>query len=240
MTLRPALLMLPGNMCDRRLWRGIEPYLDGWHVVHPDLDRDDSINAMAERAVGETDGPIIPIGFSMGGIVALMIATLAPTRISAVGLLDTNPASDMAERAAVRVVQQQAVGRGGLKDIVLHELMPNYLASANGSDIKLRALILDMALSLGANVFLRQSEALRTRPDQQTVIAKIKRPIFVACGRDDILCPPEWHERMAGEAADAQLHVIEGAGHMLPLEQPERLGRLLKAWLARLPVANAS
>lgn len=235
MTMRPTLLLLPGNMCDARLWRGIEPYLEGWPVVCPLLDSDDSIAGMAERVLADTGGPVIPVGFSMGGIAALMIAALAPERIAALALLDTNASADLPERAAVRPAQQQAVRDGALESIVLDQLMPNYLAAANAGDAGLRALILEMALDLGTDVFVRQSEALRTRPDQRAIVAKLDKPLFLACGSEDRLCPPEWHRRMAGEAADAELHIIEGAGHMLPLEQPDRLGSALKAWLAHVP-----
>jgi pimeloyl-ACP methyl ester carboxylesterase len=238
MTTRPTLLLLPGNMCDARLWRGIDSSLQGWSVVRPLLDKDDSIAGMAQRVLAETGGPVIPVGFSMGGITALMIAALAPERIAGLALLDTNASADLPERAAVRPAQQQAAQGGALESIVTDQLMPNYLAAENEGDAGLRALILDMALGLGADVFVRQSEALRTRPDQRTIVAKIDKPLFLACGREDRLCPPEWHERMAAEAADAELHVIEGAGHMLPLEQPDRLATALKAWLSHIRIGE--
>ena len=229
-----TILLLPGNMCDARLWRGVAPALAGWRVVTPQLTEDDSIAAMARRCLDQYPNQLIPIGFSMGGIVALAIAAQAPERVAALGLLDTNPAADLPKRSAVRPRQQEDVRAGHLERIVVEELKPNYLAAANHSNDALRELLRDMAMSLGAVVFVRQSEALRTRPDQRHVLATLAVPTFIACGAEDALCPPAWHEAMASTAHHCELHVISGAGHMLPLEQPGALDALLSSWLARV------
>lgn len=238
---RPTIVLLPGNMCDARLWRSVTPALEEWPLAFPALDADDSIAAMAARVLDTCPGPLIPIGFSMGGIVALSIARIAPHRLAAIGLLDTNPSADLPERAAVRPQQQREVRAGGLDRIVAEQLMPNYLAEANAANDDLQSLIRDMARDLGPDVFVRQSEALRTRPDQRGSARRISVPAFLACGAEDKLCPPKWHREMAWRMADAELHVINGAGHMLPLEQPAALLGALRPWLARImETADAS
>lgn len=69
----PLPLLIPGNMCDARLWDGGDRAIrktlasatgrPAWDV---DTTRDDSIAAMATRALAMATGPLIPIGFSMG------------------------------------------------------------------------------------------------------------------------------------------------------------------------------
>ena len=222
-------VLLPGNMCDARLWTAeVRAALPG--AVDADLSRDETIDAMAARALAQVEGPLLPVGFSMGGIVALAMARLAPERIAGLALIDTNPSADLLERAAVRPRQQADVRRGELERIVVEELKPNYLARANRGDVALLTLLRDMALALGADVFVRQSEALRTRPDQHGVLATLAVPVLIACGAEDDLCPPAWHEAMAADAPSATLHVLAGAGHMLPLEQPGRLAAILEQW----------
>jgi pimeloyl-ACP methyl ester carboxylesterase len=90
-----------------------------------------------------------------------------------------------------------------------------------------------MALGLGEDVFVAQSEALRTRPDQRHVLPSLNIPVLIACGEEDRLCPPEWHRAMAADAQHATLHVVPGAGHMLPLEQPSRLAAMIDEWRTR-------
>jgi hypothetical protein len=38
---------------------------------------------------------------------------------------------------------------------------------------------------------------------------------------------------MAAAMADAELHIIDGASHALPIEEPEALDELVLSWLAR-------
>jgi len=235
----PSVVLLPGNMCDGRLWEGNGGVLlrvleaAGWPVRRPALDAG-SITAMAEAVLEEFPGPILPIGFSMGGIVALELARLAPTRLIGLGLLGTNMAADLPERAAVRPRQQAAVRAGKLEEIVVGELKPNYLGAANRNNQSLLQLLRDMALKLGPQVFVRQSEALRLRLDLSDVLPRLAVPVFIACGAEDRLCPPEWHRNMAAAASNAELHVIPGSGHMLPLEQPDELAARLSPWLKHI------
>jgi pimeloyl-ACP methyl ester carboxylesterase len=58
-------------------------------------------------------------------------------------------------------------------------------------------------------------------------------PVLVACGAEDRLCPPELHARMAAECPTSQLSIIDGAGHLTPMEQPEALASVIAAWTAK-------
>lgn len=123
---------------------------------------------------------------------------------------------------------------GALERVVVNELKPSYLAEAHRGDRAILGLLRDMALDLGPDLFVAQSEALRTRPDLYGVLETLDAPVFVACGGEDRLCPPDWHARLAAEARDAELHVIPGAGHMLPLEKPLELAGRLGSWMHRV------
>ena len=226
---RPQLLLLPGNMCDARLWSGLQ-LLD---VLHADLSHDDSIENMASRTLAEHQGAFIAIGFSMGGIVALEMARQAPDRIKGLILSDTNAGADLPERAAAKPVQQARVRAGELATIVADELKPAYLAAQNRDNEGLKSLLFDMAMGLGDDVFVRQSEALRTRADLGPVLDSFMGPLLFLCGAEDALCPPDWHRAMAARCDDAELQVIDGAGHLLPLEQPEIFTAAIDDWLNR-------
>lgn len=103
----PTILLLAGNLCDERLWHGGSGAIvdalaaSEWLIARPPL-AEPTIEAMAARVAATCDGPLLPIGFSLGGIVALALARMVPERIAAIGLIDTNAGSDLPERAAVR------------------------------------------------------------------------------------------------------------------------------------------
>jgi pimeloyl-ACP methyl ester carboxylesterase len=217
-------------MCDEDLWQGLQ--LPG-ELLQADLTRDETITAMAERALEEAPPRFVAVGLSMGGIVAFQIARLAPERLEGLVLLDTNPSADTAEKQAMRSRQQNSVQAGRLAQVVAEELKPNYLASANRLRIDLLDRAHAMSLRLGPDVFIRQAEALKTRPDAWPVLPTLQMPVLVACGAEDRLCPPELHARIAAACPRADFSTIENAGHLTPMEQPQMLSSLIAEWTAK-------
>ena len=227
-----TVVLLPGNMCDARLWRAFPPALFGdAQVMHADLTRDTTIAAMAARALKSATGPLLAVGFSMGAIVAVEMAKLAPRRIAGLVLSGYNATADLPERAARRPLQQAEAAAGGLERLLVEELKPNYLAACHRDDAALLALLREMGLSLGAEVFIRQSEALRTRADRRAWLTQLKIPVLFACGLEDQLCPPDWHRQWLAAVPGSRLALIAGAGHMLPLEQPDAFAKAITQWL---------
>jgi len=219
-------------MCDHRLWLDVG-LIDTYPNVYAAITQSESIEALAQDVLKKVEGPIIPIGFSMGAIVGLMMAKLAPERLVAMVLSSTNCTADLPERAVARLTQQAHVRKGQLSMILRDELKPHYLSPLTQG--KKRAEILDltleMGLDLGPEVFLHQSEALRTRPALCDVISEFDGPILVIAGADDSLCPPAWHAAMAARNRRANYVEIEGAGHLVPLEQPAFFTRAIFNWL---------
>lgn len=232
-----TFLCLAGHMCDEDLWQGVE--LPG-EVVHADLTRDDSIVAMAQKALESAPPKFVAIGLSMGGIVAFQIARLSAERLEGLVLLDTNPSADTPEKQEMRTRQQQSVQAGKLAQVVAEELKPNYLAEANRSRVDLLQRAHAMSIRLGPDVFLRQAEALKTRPDAWPVLPTLNMPVLVACGAEDRLCPPELHAKMVAECPKADFSIIESAGHLTPMEQPRPLSALITDWTAKHRIGTAN
>ena len=110
------------------------------------------------------------------------------------------------------------------------EIRPNYLAEGPHRG-EVLDLAMDMAMTLGPEVFIRQSRALQRRKDQQATLRKIKVPTLVLCGAEDALCPVKRHEFMAELIPYATLRVIDGAGHLPTLEQPDAVTDALREWM---------
>lgn len=107
------LVLLPGHMCDERLWRDID--FGGRPVHHADLTIDDDVEAMADRVLDEAPDRFVAVGFSMGGIVAMHIAARGADRLDGLVLLDTNAAADQPDRRAARLEQQARARAGRLR-----------------------------------------------------------------------------------------------------------------------------
>lgn len=226
------VLLIPGMMCDERLWTHQAAALPATPVF-PDTTQADSIEGMARSILAHAPGHFAAVGLSMGGIIAFELWRQAPERITHIALLDTNPHVEAAERRSLRLQQIEAALSGGLRELVIDSLKPVYLAAANRDDEALLGVVLDMALDLGPEVFRRQSLAVRDRADSVATLATIDCPALVLCGDEDSLCPPEYHKLMADRIPGARLSVVERCGHLSSLEQPEVVTRELAQLLAQ-------
>lgn len=228
------LLLLPGLLCDRRLWRDQEAGLAGQaRVVVADLTQDDSLDAMARRALARLSGRFALCGLSMGGYVALALMRLAPGRVSRLCLMDTSAAPDSPAQAARRrgliaqLADQSLHFRG-----VTPRLLPSLVHPSRLADAALMAEITAMAERVGRDAFLRQQRAMLARPDSRPDLARITVPTLVAVGSDDRLTPPGDAREIARGISGARLEILAGCGHLPPLEAPDRVTALLGDWLA--------
>ena len=234
-SLPATLLFLPGTLCDARLWQAQQRELSvAWSSTIIDYRMEETIAAMAETALATVSGPVVPIGLSMGGMVALEIWRQASSRVAAIALFDTNPGADTPERRAIREAQLIAAKQGGLGELIKTQLVPTYFSPANATNDKLRATVIDMALGHGAAAFAAQANALATRTDSWQLLQTINVPTLVACGVDDLICPEEHQRRIAQLLPTGSFHTIRGAGHFAPLEQPAATTSLLRNWLRQL------
>jgi pimeloyl-ACP methyl ester carboxylesterase len=228
-----TLLMLPGHMCDSRLWADVAPALEAanYRVINADLTTADTVEGLAAEVMAEAPDRFTAVGLSMGGIVAFELFRQQPNRVQGLVLCDTNAAPERPDRAAMRRAQQAKVRAGELAEVVREELKPNYLAKANRERQDLLDLTLAMAMDLGETVFLRQSEALKHRPDARPLLPTINCPTLLLCGAEDSLCPPALHAAMAEVIPGADFATLEGAGHLPPLEQPATFATTMLGWL---------
>jgi pimeloyl-ACP methyl ester carboxylesterase len=226
------LLLLPGMMCDGRLF---EPQAEAFaaerDVIHGDVTGAADMGTLAKQVLDAAPDRFALAGLSMGGIVAMEVIRQAPERVTRLALLDTNPRAELPEAQARRGPQIDAVRAGGLERVMREEMKPNYLAEGPRRG-EILDLCMAMALSLGPEVFERQSIALRDRPDQQETLRTVTVPTLILCGRQDALCPVERHVLMHDLIAGSRLVIVEEAGHMPTLEQPDAVTAAMADWLA--------
>jgi pimeloyl-ACP methyl ester carboxylesterase len=222
------LILIPGMMCDARMWGGFSA--PSRNVIHVLPTEHDSIRALAAAILKDAPPRFALAGLSMGGIVAMEILTQAPARVERIALLDTNPRAETPEVKARRAPQIAKALSGGLEAVLREEMKPNYLAPGPRKN-HILDLCMAMALGLGPGVFMRQSVALRDRPDQSATLAAFKGPALVLMGEHDRLCPKERHEEMHALMPQSRFVVVPAAAHLPTLEAPEVTASHLLQWL---------
>jgi pimeloyl-ACP methyl ester carboxylesterase len=224
------LVLIPGMMCDARMWGGLPAALHPRQVAHVIPTGAGSMAGLARILLRDAPPRFALAGLSMGGILAMEVLAQAPTRVERLALLDTNPVAELPAVQARRAPQIAKALSGGLRSVIRDEMKPNYLATGPGKQAILD-LCLDMALSLGPQVFAHQSRALRDRPDRQAALAAFKGPALVLMGAEDRLCPRDRHDLMHGLMPQSRLVIVDGAGHLPPLERPVETTAALRRWL---------
>ena len=225
--------MVPGMMCDERIFSPqIEELSQNLEVTIADISNFSSVSELASDVLKKTPKSFSLLGHSMGGIVAMEIYSQEPNRIEKLILMDTNPKAELDEVKLKREPQIREVNKGKLLEVMRDEMKPNYLAESENKRSVLN-VCMDMALTLGPDVFINQSRALQSRLDQQNTIQSIKIPVLIMCGSEDKLCPVERHEMMHNMISDSDLKIINNAGHMPTLEQPRETTEVIKEWLMR-------
>lgn len=231
------LVLLPGLACDATLFQDQLAALAEHHWVRVSTvhTREPSLPAMAERLLAELpdDAPLVFIGSSMGAMLAMHIAHLAPQRVKALALLSTSARADTPELIELRssaIVQFEAGGAERvLRDNAIFAFHPE-----NGRDPTAVSGYVQAILRAGVPQLVAQNRAVMAREDMRAWLPALRCPVLVACGDRDLVTPLAMSEEIAGLIPGAQLAVVERAGHLMTWEQPEAVNRLLLDWLAAL------
>ena len=99
----PHLLLLPGMMCDQRLFAPqIAAFSDVVTIEVPALSDFATVRELATDVLDRAPASFMLAGLSMGGIVAMEIVRQASERVSKLALLDTNPLAETVDRQRAR------------------------------------------------------------------------------------------------------------------------------------------
>jgi len=227
------LILVPGLLCDRRLWsHQIAGLADQAEISVADITQQSTLAKMAATVLASAPERFSLAGFSLGSQVALEIMQTAGERVERLALLSATrggllPPSVIAFRKAIGVIEQ-----GGFQQY-LDSFYPMYVAERRVNDAALKATFMDMAHAVGPEVGLRQIRVLMSITRPFAKLDQIRCPTFVIGGREDRRTTPAAHETLAREIPGAELVMIDDSGHFTTLEQPERVTRTLRQWLER-------
>lgn len=230
-----GMVLLPGVMCDAGLWQAVEGALSPFSpLVFGDLSQDVSVNAMAQRVLAHSPDTFTLVGFSMGGFVAREMVRLAPARVSRLILIATSSQQDSAQSQHFKTLTANALAAAGgtfaglSKRTIMHSL-----SEKRAGDSRLQAIIHSMSLRMGKAAYLRQ---LRMARESDThLLSQITCPSLVIAAEDDRMRTVQESRALCDGIPDATLKIITDCGHMVPLEQPEKLVEVITDWLNAPP-----
>jgi 3-oxoadipate enol-lactonase len=240
------LLLVHGFPLSGELWEPVAARLGTRHrLIVPDLRGFGRSEAGDEVGMGRfaadlhdllahlgESRPVVLAGLSMGGYVAFEFVRRYADRVRALVLANTRAAPDSDEQARGRRETADRVLHEG-SDTVARQMVDKLFAPGAADDLRTRwHRIMAETPPQGVAAALR---AMAERPDSLPTLRSFRHPVLVIAGEDDSIVPVSEAEAMTSAAPNATLEVVPGAGHLTPVEQPERFAEVVERFLERLP-----
>lgn len=218
-----------------RTWFPTVPYLDAHHhcVAIDTPGFGDSADAAvldvqrfatqldsAIRALALTD--VILVGHSMTGKIALAIAATHPDYLKGLVLVAPSPPTPQPTTAAD--LKSQLAYAGTRAEAEQHV----DTASANRLPDAIREVAIADAQAANLDTFHAWAEH-GSQEDWSSRIGRLDYPALIICGGEDDRVPAADVQAQVTlpHLPQGRIHVIEGAGHLLPMEAPQALAEVL-------------
>lgn len=238
------LLLLHGFAEDSRVWAHLLPeWKRDYAVFTPDLPgsgataflKSPSVEEMAAAVIAFMDQAgiqqAVVVGHSMGGYVTLALMEHYANRLAAAGLFCSHPLADDAAKKLQRDRTVALLKQKGRAHFI-QQFIPALFAPANVPRLtKEIETLQSQQSSQHADGLIWQLQAMRDRPDRQYVLANWEKPFLLAAGKEDPLVPISLVYEWAMQVSITQLAVVNGAGHMLHFEKPEKTIAILDEFM---------
>ena len=230
------IILISGQLLTREFWAPLEARLGERKIIYADNQSDDTIAGMASRLLDNAPPRFHLVTHAMGGFVAFEVMRRAPERVASLTLLATLATADGPAQLARRQGYVDLVESGAF-DQVVEERLPMLMApdrrEGEVADIARR-----MAADTGADAFLRQQRAIIARIDSRPGLAAIGVPTLLLRGDQDGIVGAAQIEEIAAGIPHATAMTLPGAGHLLLLEEPVIVGRLIEDHIAASEAAT--
>jgi pimeloyl-ACP methyl ester carboxylesterase len=184
---------------------------------------------VAEFLIALECGPVIVIGHSLGGSIAIALAARHPALVRGLVLIASCVKLPLVDSVGERLV---AYLPGPVRRLVFFSMAKRVLfapqAPADAIEVAMRDLRACRPETMMSDV--RAARAM----DLTEPAAALDVPTLVLAGARDRLTTPALAQRLSALIRRSRLRLADGAGHMLPMEAPEWVNREIATFVASL------
>jgi len=245
------LVLLHGYPFDGSIWQGQVDYLSKEaHVIAPDTpgfgqspdlpgdSKDATMDAYADilAATLKENGQnnIVLVGHSMGGYISFAFLRRHADMLRGLVLVATKAGADTEAGREGRFKQAAAVEEKGAQAVV-EAMLPKLFAPATYEEKpELVESIRNTMLQQNRRGIIAALHAMASRPDSTPDLAGISVPVLIISGAEDAVMPAAEADNLHSGIRGSQHVTIEGAGHMLMLEEPDRFNEALSTFVHSL------
>ncbi len=232
---QPALLFVHGAGGDHTIWgEQLRELAQDFSVAAVDLNghgrsparQGDGLHTYVEDVLAVLKAlalPTVVVGHSMGGAIALTVGLERPQNLAGLGLVGTG---------AKLTVHPQILELCQTDFEHAIELVIRW-AFAEQSPTELHERARHQMHRNGAATLFRDFSSCNAF-DVMARLSEIAVPTLILCGREDKLTPVKYSEYLQHHIPNAHLEIIERAGHMVMVEQPQAVTEALREFCGRL------
>ena len=189
-------------------------------------------------------GPVVSIGTSYGGMVAMAHAARHPQAVSHLVLMVTAAHAGFNQRARAIVVERGTAAQ--------QAVCAQLWAGALDTEDKMRAYYEAMGPMYARHFAPEAARAARARGiyspealnrafapggflqtfDLRPQLQAIRAPTLIIAGRHDWICPPEFSEEIHRLIPGSRLEIFEDSSHSVRVNEPQRMLQVLRDFLA--------
>jgi 3-oxoadipate enol-lactonase len=239
------IIFLHGFPFDKTMWQGQLDFLKSSHRLIPcdirgfgkstdeesflsiDLFADDLRQFMDKLSIDKA----IVCGLSMGGFIALNAMKRFPERFEALVLCDTQCIADTTEVKEKRYKTIDEIEVDGVADFNEGFIKSVFHKDSITNKKELVEQLRSIVFSNSKHIITQGLAALAERSETCSTLNEITIPTLIICGREDEVTPLAQSEFMNAAIKGSLLHVIDNAGHVSNLEQPDEFNKHLLNFL---------
>ena len=251
---RPVVCLHAG-VCDKRMWRPLAELLaPSFELIAYDRRgfgstpaMDEALSDMDDLCAVLDDGargaPVVLIGASRGGALAIDLALAQPERVSALVLLAPAVSGEPETAYVPAEIQQllaefEAAERAGDLERVNRLEVHAWLDGPAAPDGRVRGPVRDLVFDMNRIALSHPAPALRVEPPSaHPRLEAVRQPTLVIAGDLDFPDRVALSQELAARLPRARLCMLGGVAHLPSLERPDEVAALVRAFLAEVLAA---
>jgi pimeloyl-ACP methyl ester carboxylesterase len=197
-----------------------------------DATMDAYADTLAEVLKANGQNHVVLVGHSMGGYIAFAFMRRHGEMVKGLVLVATKAGADTEAGREGRYKQAAAVEERGAQAVV-DAMLPKLFAPATYEQKpEIVEAVRKTMLNQNRHGIIAALHAMASRPDSTPGLADINVPTLIISGAEDAIMPAAEADTLHSHIRNSKHLSIEGAGHMLMLEQPDKFNEALSAFVA--------
>lgn len=224
------LVLIPGLNTTRHVFDGVLANLPATvaplAVDNPALE---SVEAIAASLLPQLPPRFWLGGFSFGGYVALAMLELAPERVQGIAMICTAPFADRPDQIEKRIKGIEVAEAGGYFEMIAGQAANAFHPDSLRNE-ELMAARRAMVREYGSKNYIAHIRASMARPDRMHLLDGRIPTVVIAASHDNVF-PPADVAQYAARIPNVRYALVQDAGHLAPIEQPQAVAAALSAWI---------